>query len=107
MMLNNFHPESNEDSMNSWFLKENISSNDKDFLIFCVFTSFFNFLVVVAAAVLVVVLVEEAVADFLVAAAEVILGAALRFRVEFQGLEGADNMPNNAPRILAGARICY
>ena len=68
---------------------------------------FFYFLVVVAAAVLVVVLVEEAVADFLVAAAEVILGAALRFRVEFQGLEGADNMPNNAPRILAGARICY
>lgn len=63
--------------------------------------------VVVAAAVLVVVLVEEAVADFLVAAAEVILGAALQFRVEFQGLEGADNMPNNAPRILAGARICY
>jgi hypothetical protein len=57
-------------------------------------------------AVLVVVLAEEAVADFLVAAAEDILGVALQSRVGFQGLEGADNMPN-APRILAGARICY
>ena len=79
----------------------------------CDLTTIFNFSVVVAVAVLVVVLAEEAVADFLVAAVEAVgvtLGAAdLQFRVvvTFLGLEGADITPNNAPLILAGARICY
>ena len=37
----NFHPESNEDSMNSWFLKENISSKDKIFYCFFEFSRVF------------------------------------------------------------------
>ena len=92
--------------MNSWFLKKNLVKDNILLMFTCDLTTIFNFSVVVAVAVLVVVLAEEAVADFLVAAAEDILGAALQSRVGFQGLEGADNMPN-APRILAGARICY
>ena len=65
----------------------------------------------VESAVLVVVLAVEAVAVFLVAAVEAVgvtLGAAaLQCRATFLGLEEADITPNNAPRILAGARICY
>ena len=60
-----------------------------------------------------VVLAVEAVAVFLVAAVEaagVILGVAARpvKGVDtFLALGVADITPNNAPRILAGARICY